>query len=61
MCKWTTGFEEIPLFHIDGSLNLSDLLTKKHAVKVEDVSTGSVWIEGLDWMTKDTEDMPLTP
>ena len=61
MCEWTTGVKEIPLFHIDGSLNLSDLLTKKHAVKVEDVSAGSVWIEGLDWMMKDTEDMPLTP
>ena len=61
MCEWTTGTKEIPLYHIDGSLNLSDLLTKKHAVKVEDVSAGSVWIEGLDWMTRDTEDMPLTP
>ena len=28
MCEWTTGKTEIPLFHIDGRINLADLLTK---------------------------------
>jgi len=50
---WTTGSENNPLFHIDGSLNLADLLTKKHELGIELVSKGSAWIEGLDWMKKD--------
>ena len=48
--EWTTGRKSIPLFHIDGTANLTDLLTKKHKIKVEDVSSGSDWIEGLQWM-----------
>ena len=27
--EWTTGRTEVPLFHIDGKHNLTDLLTKK--------------------------------
>ena len=56
----TTGSNENPLWHIDGSLNLADLLTKKHDIKVEHVSKGSEWIEGLSWMSRDKSEMPLT-
>ena len=58
--EWTKGSKENPLLHIDGSLNLADLLTKKHDIKVEDVSMGSNWIEGLSWMSRDKAEMPLT-
>ena len=47
------------MFHIDGSLNLADLLTKKHDIRIEDVSRGSNWIEGLDWMKMERSNMPL--
>ena len=57
--EWTTGSKKNPLFHVDGNLNLADLLTKKHELGIEDVSRGSAWIEGLDWMKKDKSDMPL--
>ena len=50
---WTTGSKNNPLFHIDGSLNLADLLTKKHELGIELVSKGPAWIERLDWMKKD--------
>ena len=30
MNEWTTGSDYLPLYHVDGELNLSDLLTKKH-------------------------------
>ena len=41
MIEWTNGDQDIPLFHIDGTLNLADLLTKEHDLGVQDVSTGS--------------------
>ena len=30
MIEWTTGRDYLPLYHVDGELKLSDLLTKKH-------------------------------
>ena len=58
--EWTTGLDSIPLYHIEGESNLSDLLTKKHDVGIQDVSSGSSWIEGLEWMKRDVKNMPLT-
>ena len=49
-----------PLLHIEGTENLADLLTKKHELRIEDVSRGSKWIEGLNWMRMAKSDMPLT-
>ena len=45
--EWTTGSKTNPLWHIDRGLNLADLLTKKHDIRVEHVYKGSEWIEGL--------------
>ena len=42
-------------------MNLSDLLTTKHDLTIEDLSTGSNWQTGLPWMRLGTEDMPLSP
>ena len=58
--EWTTGSKENPLWHIDGTMNLADLLTKKHEIEVKTVSQGSDWIEGLDWMKRNKSKMPLT-
>ena len=30
MIEWTTGNELLPIHHVDGELNLPDLLTKRH-------------------------------
>ena len=57
--EWTTESKENLLLRVDGNLNLADLLTKKHEIKVEHVSKGSEWIEGLSWMRKDISEMPL--
>ena len=57
--EWITGSKANPLWHIDGNLNLADLLTKKHEISVDHVSRGSDWIEGLDWMKLSLPDMPL--
>ena len=59
MCEWTTGETEISIFHIDGKLNLADLLTKHHELTVDSVTTHSVWQTGLPWMHLDVESMPL--
>ena len=53
MCEWTTGETEIPIFHIDGKLNLADLLTKHHELSVDSVTMHSVWQTGLPWMRLD--------
>ena len=59
MCEWTTGETEIPLFHIDGKLNLADLLTKHHELSVDSVTIHSAWQTGLPWMRLDFKSMPL--
>ena len=61
MIEWTTGRDYLPLYHGDGELNLSDLLTKKHDLTIEDLSTGSNCQTGYPWMKLETVDMPLFP
>ena len=60
MIEWTTGREYLPLYHVDRELNLSDLLTKKHDLTIEDLSIGSIWQTWHPWMRLDTVDMPLS-
>ena len=52
--------EELPLYHIDGKLNVADLLTKKHNLTPADISEGSLWQTGYDWMRLPLADMPVT-
>ena len=59
MIEWITGDQNIPLFHIDGTTNLADLLTKEHILGIQDVSTGSECQEGKPWMKLDTDTIPL--
>ena len=54
MSKWTLGTERIPLFHIDGSLNIADLLTKHHDISRTCIDIGSPWQVGLPWMSLQT-------
>ena len=48
MIDWAIDSEDIPLYHIDGTLNVADLLTKPHELSVESVTMGSVWQDGLE-------------
>ena len=41
LIEWTVEFDPIPLFHIDAELNIADLLTKPHQIRIENVSLGS--------------------
>ena len=59
MCEWTTGETEVPIFHIDGKLNIADLLTKQHELSVNSNTLNSEWQNELPWMKLDTESMPL--
>ena len=59
MIEWAGDEDEIPLYHIDGLMNVADVLTKKHEMSVEKVTIGSVWQNGLPWMRLDTEQMPV--
>ena len=52
--------DDLPLFHIDGKLNVADLLTKPNSILPQDIGTDSTWQSGLPWMTKPLAEMPLT-
>ena len=60
LIQMTTGDEEIPIFHIEGSRNIADLLTKYHDLSIDDLSTGSLWQRGYSWMHMDEESMNLS-
>ena len=59
MIEWTTDAEDVPLYHVEGSMNIADFLTKSHVITPEQVSLRSVWQDGLPWMKKDTGELPL--
>ena len=60
MIEWTTGIDDdLPLYHIDGKLNIADLLTKKHDITLEDLDIGSLWQSGYPWMSLPLNAMPL--
>jgi len=52
------GEEFVPLFHIEGVNNLADMITKERSVKISDVDRGSLWQNGLPWMTLPTHELP---
>ena len=60
MIEWTdVPIEELPLVHIDGTMNISDLLTKHHDLSVTDLSHDSEWHCGSKWMRLPFQDMPV--
>ena len=59
-CTLALGDEDpLPLYHVDGEMNIADLLTKEHYIKVEDVSEGSLWQTGPAWLSLPVDAMPL--
>ena len=60
LIQMTVNQDEIPLFHIEGVLNLADLLTKPHILETEDVSIGSLWETGHPWMKDHSENFPIS-
>ena len=50
----------LPLFHIDGKINIADLLTKPMDIQPNDLGIGSKWQEGMPWMTLPISKMPVT-
>ena len=49
----------LPLYLVDGESNVADLLTKEHALTWKDVSEGSLWQTGPDWLSRPVDLMPL--
>ena len=50
--------ETLPLFHIDGTQNLADMITKPRKLLPSDLTSTSKWMTGLDWMVQPTADLP---
>ena len=62
MVQVTLGLDDgdsLPLYHVEGELNVADLLTKGHPITVRDVSAGSFWQTGQDLLTRPVSLMPL--
>lgn len=55
----TTGKSDIPLYHIDGKLNIADLLTKPNSLKPDDLQPESTWMSGNSWMKLHFDKMPI--
>ena len=60
LIQMTTENEIIPVFHIDGKINIADLLTKPHDIQVENISIGSDWQQGPSWLTTDSSKFPYS-
>ena len=59
--EWTTEKPDIlPLYHIAGTQNVADLITKLHPFEIEQVDKHSVWQNGYPWMQLPTHQMPIT-
>ena len=55
MVQWTLGLkdgEPLPLYHVEGNQNITDLFTKEHFIYAQDVSEGSLWQTSQDWLTR---------
>ena len=50
--------ETLPLYHIDGTENLADMITKSRKLVASELSATSQWMTGLEWMTRPTEHLP---
>ena len=61
MISWTTNSERIPLFWVDGSENIADLITKPAEITTKSMMHGSEWQHGKDWMCKPTSELPVLP
>ena len=48
----------VPLFHIDGTVNACDLLTKEHDLTPLDLPPNGIWNQGYDWMTSASANLP---
>ena len=62
MIEWTLSnanvqVEKLPLYHVSGTINLADKLTKITEFDTSQVGIGSEWNEGLPWMHLPTQDL----
>ena len=58
--KWTLGEDcDIPLYHIDGGVNIADLLTKKANICPLQIAGRCLWQEGYSWQTQLFDNMPI--
>ena len=50
--------ETLPLYHIDGTENLADMITKSRKLLFSELISTSKWMAGLEWMCQPTADLP---
>ena len=58
ICRVLDSDEILLLYHIDGTENLADMITKPRKLLASELSATSQWMTGLEWMTRPTESLP---
>jgi hypothetical protein len=58
--QWTIEDDNfLPIYHVPGTQNLADLLTKEHPLDSSTVDMNSPWQQGWQWMCNPTCNMPI--
>ena len=52
------GLETVPLYHIEGTQNVADMVTKPRKITNSDLEPGSPWMNGYPWMRAPTDLLP---
>ena len=60
LIQMSVDSESIPLYQIKGTSNLADLLTKPYVLDTENLSIGSEWEQGSDWMRQNSINFPIS-
>ena len=59
LINWTLDSNSLPLYHVEGSQNLADLLTKPHEITPASAGEDSLWQTGNHWRTLPSAQLPL--
>jgi hypothetical protein len=59
--KWVIGgVDTFPIYHIESSMNMADMVTKPKQLYMADINAESLWQKGMQWMSLPSDSLPKT-
>jgi hypothetical protein len=59
--KWVVGgVTTYPIYHIESSMNIADIVTKPRQLYMADIDRNSLWQTGMQWMQLPSDLLPKT-
>jgi hypothetical protein len=59
--KWVVGgVTTYPIYHIESSMNIADIVTKPRQLYMADIDRNSLWQTGMQWMQLPSDQLPKT-